>query len=718
MYFKKFEILLTFITFALLVFSSPIKIEKEKINKNYLKSIKPTENIKKITNGLSIVETKSKYDLLELSVLCDLIIDDKCINNILNKTEISMPHFNAHGMRGSTFSVPKKGGKGYYVGRNLDLNDDIQNLILVNYPEDHYSSISNVNPDFIKQFINKKGQLSDNILTMIPFLVTLDGLNEKGVSISVNMNQGDVIKTELSPYKLFHLNVSFLMRFVLDYASSTDKAIDIIRGFELRNDFDINIHFMISDASGKSVVVEYIFDKEKNTSKMLVTESSIVTNFNIVKGKKSNLGKKQYDIIKKMKKTTPKMNANDVKNTLKAAKHNTQYSIIYDLDNREALYYVRENYHKGFKVQFNTHYNDTLSFDLENEEKDPTIVDITVSNNIQKYGDKDFKVFEYDGNYKFKDFMNNGGATTEIDIVKYVYERHGFDFPSNNTNNEFPINGNACSAFAVQNEKGDGYFFGRNYDFPNGKALAVVTRPKEGYASISSVDYNFVNWLGQGNDTDTMISSITSHDIHSKYELPDEILKELAVYLPFDGMNEKGLSITLNMVPQGSQYSIVDQNDKNKVNLTMTTLIRYLLDTAATVDDAVEKIKSINMHNHYVHFLISDASGKTVLIEFKNEGEKGIKTYVVETPIVTNYFLAEDEELKSYNFEIISDDKRYDSILDRITKKPKQNLKDVRNTLRAANQEITIWSAAFDKAKNEAIYFIENNYSVGYRIKL
>ena len=59
MYFKKFEILFTFITFALLTFSSPIKNEKVKINKNTLKSIKPTEKIQKITNGLLLLKPEN-----------------------------------------------------------------------------------------------------------------------------------------------------------------------------------------------------------------------------------------------------------------------------------------------------------------------------------------------------------------------------------------------------------------------------------------------------------------------------------------------------------------------------------------------------------------------------------------------------------------------------------------------------------------------------------
>jgi len=716
MYFKKLEIIFTFFfTFTLLAFSFPIKDEKVKFNNKYIKSIKPTEKIQKITNGLYIVEARKQYDLIELGSLCKFIIDDSCINKILNTTEISPFQYTvkANGMKGSTFTVPKKDAKGYYVGRNIDLKKDSQNIILVNYPKKHYSSISTVNPDFIKQIGGKKDQSFDNTLKIVPFFATLDGLNEKGVSISVNMNQGDVIKTDINKYKL-NLNVSFLMRFVLDCASSTEKAIDIIRGFELHNDFDFNVHFMVSDANGKSVVIEYVFDKEKGTSKMIVTESSIITNFNIYRGKKSDLGKKQYNIIKTMKKFAGKMNVEDVKNTLKAVKRNTQCSIIYDLDNREAIYYVRENYHIGYKIQFEKYHDDSFPINPE-DENDYDIVNINVTKEIQKFGDNNFRIFEYEGDYKFNEFMEEGGAESEYDLFEYIFKRHGFDFPYNDTDYKFPFKGNACSAFTVQNENGDGFFFGRNYDYPNGEALAVITRPNNGYASISAIDINMINEFGHGNYNE---STIAQPNGGSKSELPYELLKEIVVYTPFDGLNEKGLSISMNKVSDGSEVSVVNQNEEGKVHLTMTTLIRYLLDTAATVDEAVEKIKSINMHNPYVHFLISDASGKTVLIEFKNDSKEGVKMFVIKTPLVTNYYLADDEELKEKNFDIIFDDRRFDSILDRLTKKPKQSLKDVRNTLNASHQETTVWSAVFDKVKSEVTYFIKKNYSVGYRIKL
>jgi len=720
MLFQKLEYLFTFFTFVVLTFSSPIKNKKGKVNKESITSIKPTEIIQSITDGLSIVEVRENNNLWDLSSFCDFIVDNTCINKILNATGISSPQYTVKvdGMKGSTFSVPKKDGNGYYVGRNIDLNENNQNLILVNYPINRYSSISTINPDFIKQIGNENGQLSNDVLRIAPLFATLDGLNEKGVSISVNMNQGDIIKTEINNSK-YNFNASFLMRIVLDNASSTDKAIDILRNIEFHNDFDFNIHFMISDATGKSVVVEYAMDKKEKYNKMIVTKSSIVTNFNIAKGKKPSLKeKKQYSIIKKMIKTTRNMDVNAVKKTLEAAKHNTQYSVIYDLNNRKAIYYVNENYQKEYKVQFDKNYDDSFPAKPEDEQK-LNIVDVDVTKNIKKVEKAEFRVFEYEGDYGFNEFMEQGGARSEIELYGYILARAGFNIPFNNVDYEFPIpvQADACSAFTVQNENGDGYFFGRNYDWLNGTALAVVTHPKNGYASISTIDTNIINMFAGGRSIENLlITAFTNSTL--EYELPDEILKEVAVYIPFDGINEKGLTISMNMIPDGTEISMVDQNDKGKANLTMTTLIRYLLDTAATVDEAVEKIKSINMHNYYVHFLISDASGKSVLVEFKNDSKEGVKVFVIDTPLVTNYYLADDEEMKEKNFEVIHHDLRYEIILDRLTKKPKQNLKDVRNTLRAGNQDGTAWSIAFDKVNLEATYFIKNNFSVGYRIKL
>jgi len=74
-----------------------------------------------------------------------------------------------------------------------------------------------------------------------------------------------------------------------------------------------------------------------------------------------------------------------------------------------------------------------------------------------------------------------------------------------------------------------------------------------------------------------------------------------------DGMNEKGLCISVNMIQDGSD---IDQY-RNNTNITTTTTIRLLLDKAANVDEAVELLNSYDLHasmNYMVHFAIADAS--------------------------------------------------------------------------------------------------------------
>jgi len=716
MFFKKLESFFTFITFAFLTLSSPIIIDEEKES---IQLITPTNSLQPITDGLSIIEVRGSYDLISILVSCDnYVVDKECISNMLsalgssNSTQYTIK---AEGMKGSTFSVPKKNGDGYYVGRNLDLNKDSQNLILVNYPEGRYSSISTVNLDFIKQVSGDDNiNANHDILTLAPIFATLDGLNERGVSVSINMKEGEVLKNE-NNYMKYNAVASYLVHIILDAAYDVNKAIDVLRSIEIHNEFDFNIHFMISDATGRSVAVEYKLD-EQGASRINVTETSVLTNFSISSGEKSGLGIEQYNTINEKKSASPSMNAEDVKETLEAVKGDTQCSIIYDLNNREAIYYVRENYQQGYRVKFDQNIGDTFPPNPE-DENDYEVIDVHVEKYMQRIGDTTYKTVEYEGDYGFDEFLAQGGAKTELDIVQYVLGRTGINLPLMNNNVEgveFQTPINACSAFSVQNENQDGYYFGRNYDWLNGTALTVVTRPENGYASISTIDTNMINMFVSGKSWDELLASSHEETVVN-FELPDEIMKEIAVFVPFDGINEKGFSISMNMV----NYLIpIEQNDEGKTHLTITTLIRYLLDKVATVDEAIEVIKNkINMHNSFVHFVIADATGKSAVIEFKTD-ENGTEVFVVDIPLATNFFVADDYKLQESNYDFIGNDVRYEKILDRLTKKPTHNEKDVRNTLRAGSAYDTAWSIIFDQNNLEATYFIKNEFNVGYRIKL
>ena len=211
---------------------------------------------------------------------------------------------------------------------------------------------------------------------------------------------------------------------------------------------------------------------------------------------------------------------------------------------------------------------------------------------IKKIDDYGMFQMTYYGDYGFDEFLLKGAAN-DGDIEDFVTKRLLKGLPI-----DLNVTGGGCTVFQTQNENGD-IIFGRNFDFSYSPSMQVLTRPKNGYASVSTVNLSFAGY--------------------SKDKLPSGLnfksfLSLAAPFLPFDGMNEKGLAIALLAVPEASPPF-----DENKIMLNTTTSIRLVLDKAATVDEAVALLKQYNIYfsgGINCHFLIADSSGKSVLVEY------------------------------------------------------------------------------------------------------
>lgn len=198
----------------------------------------------------------------------------------------------------------------------------------------------------------------------------------------------------------------------------------------------------------------------------------------------------------------------------------------------------------------------------------------------------------YYGDYGFDEFLTIG-AQSDFEIEDFVVTRLLKGLPI-----DINVTGAGCTAFVSKNDKGN-IIFARNFDFTYAPSLLVWTKPKNGYASVSMVNLSFAGYSAKELPTPLGINSF---------------LTLAAPYLPFDGMNEKGVSIALLAVPEA--YMDIDEN---KVTLNTTTAIRLVLDKAATVDEAVELLKRYNIYfsgDINCHYLIGDASGKSVIIEY------------------------------------------------------------------------------------------------------
>lgn len=149
-----------------------------------------------------------------------------------------------------------------------------------------------------------------------------------------------------------------------------------------------------------------------------------------------------------------------------------------------------------------------------------------------------------------------------------------------------------CSLFAALGDR-DRPLFARNFDWEPNPALVLRTDPPDGYASISLVD---ISYLG------------VSADPAGDRRLLD------APLLPFDGMNERGLAVGL-AADDGARAEPVP----GLPAVGSVRILRLVLDSAATVDEAVAVFRRYNLDfdgGPPLHYLLADATGVSAVVGF------------------------------------------------------------------------------------------------------
>lgn len=321
----------------------------------------------------------------------------------------------------------------------------------------------------------------------------------------------------------------------------------------------------------------------------------------------------------------------------------------------------------------------------ENSSKPNSVSELTAEITQLENG---LSAVKYEGDYGFEEFLENGGASSDEDVVKYLSGvlsgSDGFSFGN------MPF---GCSTISVENENG-GYIFGRNFDWNNCNALIVHSVPQNGYSSISTVNTDFINMSGMKLNT-----------------LPNNAQAIIAMYAPLDGMNEKGLAVSVNMIQDSATIS----QNTDKPDITTTTAIRLLLNKAANVDEAIELLEQYDMHasmGFMTHLAIADNDGNSVVVEYINNEMR-----VIETPVVTNFYLAEGEK---HGIGTAQSHERYDILLNALSEKPVMNMEDIRDALSSVSKgyfgefESTEWSIVFDQSGGEVHYYHRENYDKRY----
>ncbi|MBO7405967.1 MAG: linear amide C-N hydrolase, partial [Clostridia bacterium] len=295
------------------------------------------------------------------------------------------------------------------------------------------------------------------------------------------------------------------------------------------------------------------------------------------------------------------------------------------------------------------------------------------------------------GDCGFSEFLEAGGASSDREVLAFLSGMlcaPGLDFQ---------IPGAGCSTISAASPDG-GHFFGRNFDWSCREVLLLEAHPDGGYASFSTVNVDFLKESASAN-------------------LSDEALCAAAYYAPLDGMNEKGLCVSVNMISDSAR--IAQKSDLP--DLTTTTALRLLLDRAATVDEALALLAGYDLHGSYdmmVHFAVADAEGKAADVEYVDQ-----KMVVVETPILTNFYLAEGEK---NGIGAAQSHERFKVLEAFLEEHPTASVYEIRDALKAAGEsnfdpdpnERTEWSVIYDQKSLTATWYRRENFGEGWTAAL
>ena len=222
----------------------------------------------------------------------------------------------------------------------------------------------------------------------------------------------------------------------------------------------------------------------------------------------------------------------------------------------------------------------------------------------------------YSGDYGLEKLLAEGGASTDEELMDFLsryYSLGLIDMP------EVDCGKDECNegALTALNSNCDDTqaITGRNYNCDGElMSMVVTTRQRGGRETVTTVNLSRLGFTP-----------------YSKPGLFNGYGALAALYMPLDGMNDRGLCVAALELP-GEPQPVKDT--ANRVNLTVTAAVRVLLDSVGTTEDAVALLGKFDVFPSFgrdYHLFISDREGNSAVIEW-HDGQM----YRVNIPYMSN----------------------------------------------------------------------------------
>ena len=254
-----------------------------------------------------------------------------------------------------------------------------------------------------------------------------------------------------------------------------------------------------------------------------------------------------------------------------------------------------------------------------------------------------------------------------------------------------------CSTFNTVAPDGT-VFMGRNFDYKEARCLVVWTHPEDGYKSVAMVNQN--------------------HLLHNDLAHARHRMRVLAApYASMDGVNEKGLCIAILQV-----HGRTRQRTGRPQTVT-TVAVRAILDTCATVDEAIAIFEKYDMNDllgSCYHYQISDADGNSAIGEYVDDKMYVIRQEEKGEPLkVTNFFLTPcDHYVKTGRDRFAIMDKALTENPSLTEEQCMKLLEDAKAYYRSKYKVYfvkTLWSAVYNLTERSMLLSAKADYSRQYR---
>lgn len=327
----------------------------------YFTRIMTIGSIERLTDyedGYNLYSMDVKYDYSLDDIIDYGITDDQTmIDAILKESlplipaKINVPDYGC-----TSFTLTDTDGD-VHMGRNYDFRKDTSAMMVYCTPKDGYKSVAFAALDNISANV-PDASTAKKLATLTSPFICLDGMNEKGVSISVLTLDSEPVRQNTGKPVIA---TTLAIRLVLDKAATTEEAVELLQSYDMFSSSGRDYHFYITDASGDGRVVEY--DPESENREIIATPTEAITNFFIIHkdkvlpNQKNGIyghGRERYDAVMKVLEEEKGNYTNDtVWNAMKAAAQdpspdaitsNTQWSVSYNNTDLTAEIALRRNW--------------------------------------------------------------------------------------------------------------------------------------------------------------------------------------------------------------------------------------------------------------------------------------------------------------------------------------------------------------------------------------